>query len=342
MVVFAPGQQDGKLNLDKSYRPGAGLKAHKLPFNLKMNLLKNPFVSVIVPVFNDAKSLETCLQALEKQTYPQNLYEIIVIDNASDEEQDIKGVVAKFNQAIAIYEHTPSSYAARNQGIFLAKGEIIAFTDADCIPFSNWIKKGVENLLQVPHCGLVVGKIEVFFKNSNCLSMAEFYESIMAFPQKKYVEEEHFGATANVFTFKEVIELVGVFDARLKSGGDREWGNRIYTYGYRQIYAEDTCVSHPARHSFKALSKKAIRRAGGFYDLDLRRRQNYSYLKKKIFFINSLWSVFTRHSFFNAFVNPKLKTLNQKIKLFLVMCWLISVEICEMCRLELGGISTRE
>ena len=108
------------------------------------------FVSVIIPVYNDSARVKICLEALEKQTYPQNLYEVIVVDNASDEYPAIKDVVCQFSQAIAAYESRPGSYAARNKGISLAKGDIIAFTDADCIPAKNWIEKGVANLLSVP------------------------------------------------------------------------------------------------------------------------------------------------------------------------------------------------
>ncbi|HAA30818.1 MAG TPA: glycosyl transferase family 2, partial [Cyanobacteria bacterium UBA8553] len=76
----------------------------------------HPFVSVIVPVFNDAKRLKICLDALEHQTYPKHLYEVIVVDNGSDKNEDIEGVVAQFGQAIASYESIPGSYAARNKG----------------------------------------------------------------------------------------------------------------------------------------------------------------------------------------------------------------------------------
>ncbi|NJP21006.1 MAG: glycosyltransferase family 2 protein [Hydrococcus sp. CRU_1_1] len=74
----------------------------------------------------------------------------------------MKEVVAQFSQAFVTYESFPSSFAARNQGISLAKGDIIAFTDADCIPAIDWIEKGVKNLLFTFNCGLVAGKIEVF------------------------------------------------------------------------------------------------------------------------------------------------------------------------------------
>ncbi|MBO1348747.1 MAG: glycosyltransferase family 2 protein [Hormoscilla sp. GUM202] len=99
-------------------------------------------VSVIIPVYNDAEPLRTCLECLENQTYPKESYEVIVVDNAS--QSDTASVVNEFSQAMITYEKKPGSYAARNKGISVAKGEIIAFTDADCIPAADWIEKGVE------------------------------------------------------------------------------------------------------------------------------------------------------------------------------------------------------
>ena len=211
---------------------------------------------------------------------------MIVVDNGSDKDRAIEGLVAQFGQAIASYESFPGSYAARNKGISLAKGDVIAFTDADCIPAPNWIENGVRNLLQVPNCGLVAGKIEIFFKNPNQLTTVELYESIMALPQKEFLEKHQYGATANVFTFISVIEKVGLFDATLKSSGDVEWGRRVFLCGYKQIYAQDTCVEHPARYSFSQLYKKTIRYAGGHYALQSR-KYNY-FLQRNLIFFKSL------------------------------------------------------
>ena len=243
--------------------------------------ISRPFVSVIVPVFNDAERLKTCLDALEAQTYPKSLYEVIVVDNASDEGQNIKGVVAQFSQAIAAFESQPGSYAARNQGISLAKGEVIAFTDADCIPCHQWIEAGV-NCLQDLNCGLVAGEIEIFFKDPSRPTPVELYESIAAFHQKQWLEQEHFGATANLFTWKKVLDRVGKFDATLKSAGDREWGNRVATFGYEQSYSSDAYVAHPARSSLKQVYLKNMRIIGGLYDLQTKKYQ--SQLSKELAF----------------------------------------------------------
>ncbi|NJR32909.1 MAG: glycosyltransferase, partial [Chamaesiphon sp. CSU_1_12] len=72
--------------------------------------MSHQFVSVIIPVFNDAERLRLCLEALQNQTYPQNLYEVIVVDNGSNPDEDVKSVVAEFGQAIAAFEPTPGSY----------------------------------------------------------------------------------------------------------------------------------------------------------------------------------------------------------------------------------------
>ncbi|PSB64628.1 glycosyl transferase family 2 [Chroococcidiopsis cubana CCALA 043] len=307
-----------------------------------INYWDRPFVSVIIPVFNDAKRLKICLKALENQTYPQSLYEVIVIDNDSDKIEDVQDIVCQFGQAIATYEKLPGSYAARNKGIALAKGEIIAFTDADCIPSVNWIEEGVKNLLQVPNCGLVAGKIEIFFQNLSCITPVELYESITAFPQKKLVEQHKYGATANLFTFQKVIERVGLFDATLKSNGDVEWGRRVNSFGYKLVYTDDACVLHPARYSWKQLYIRTIRLAGGAYNLQT--RQDNSFIRSNFIFLKNLIFDLTPPLMFvfHTFLDSRLQGLEQKIKVSLVMFFVRYVGAWEKLKLKTGATASRE
>jgi len=222
------------------------------------------FVSVIVPVYNDSARLMRCLQALEGQTYPDDAYEVIVVDNASEE--DIASVVAPFSQARRIHEAKRGSYAARNRGIACARGDIIAFTDADCIPHDTWLECGVERLVEKPSCGLVGGRIEFFFSTSGQPSPAELFDSTHFLKQERYVKREKFAATANAFTWKWVFDDVGQFDDTLQSGGDTEWGQRVAAYGYDICYANKACVQHPARHSYSELRQKKMRIVEGTVD----------------------------------------------------------------------------
>ncbi len=296
------------------------------------------FVSVIIPVYNDAERLKKCLLALEKQTYPQAQYEVIVVDNASEE--NIKDVVSQFPQARLTFENSPGSYAARNQGISIAKGEILAFTDADCIPTPNWIETGVKHLLSLSRPGIVAGGIKMFFKNPNNPTVIELYDSITNLQQKKMVEQAHCGATANLLTFKKVFEEVGLFDRELKSGGDSEWGKRAFSLGYPIEYAEESCVAHPARSSFTQLYKKVLRVRGGFYALEKKQTQE----NKNLFLselIKVLWKwkppliYAVRKSFFNQKVKAK------RVEIFIITLVFHYAGILEKTRLLFGGEAQR-
>lgn len=297
---------------------------------------------MIIPVFNDAARLKFCLAALETQSYPQSHYEVIVVDNGSDNDQDIQGVVAGFKQAIVTQELIPGSYAARNKGISLAKGEIIAFTDADCIPATDWIEKGVQHLLNTPNCGLVAGEIKVFFKNPERLTPVELFEKVTAFKQKEYLEKYKYGATANLFTFKSVIEDVGYFNNNLKSSGDLEWGVRVAAFNYQQVYAVDTCVAHPARYSFKQIYKRTTRIVGGSYDLQL--NKNYSFLQRKKVLLKSLLEDLLPPLNFiiKVFKDFQLNGIGEKLRVSFVMLFIRYVSAWERIRLMLGGVSIRE
>lgn len=235
-----------------------------------MTMPQAPFVSVIIPVYNDAARLAQCLRALETQTYPRQAYEVIVVDNGSCE--SIEPVMAHFLQAKAMVEKLPGSYAARNTGIAHARGEVLAFTDADCLPTTDWVEQGVKKLYSLSSMGSIGGQVVVTFRDAAHPTAVELYEQIMYFNQQRFIEQQRFSLTANLFTFKAVVDQVGRFDHELKSSGDKEWGQRASALGYPVIYAADARVFHPARSTLAELRQKVIRLSDGFDDLDQKRR----------------------------------------------------------------------
>jgi len=99
-------------------------------------------VSVIVPVNNSSDLITECIQALEQQSFPQNHYEIIIVDDGSTD-NTIEVVKAFTNvRVISIVHGGPA--AAINAGANAAVGEIIAFTDSDCVPTPTWLEKITE------------------------------------------------------------------------------------------------------------------------------------------------------------------------------------------------------
>ena len=300
-----------------------------------------PFISVIIPVFNDGERLQLCLTALAQQTYARSQFEVIVVDNGSEPIDPIKAAVEPYDNIILTFEPTPGSYAARNQGLTLARGEVIAFTDADCIPAPDWLEKGLLHLQQTPNCGQVVGKVQLFFTNPQAPTPVELYESVTAFSQVNLLKRFHGGATANVFTWRHVVDEIGKFDTQLRSGGDMEWGSRIYSRGYQQVYAEEVLVQHPARASFRELYTRTRRITGGHYDLQLRRANTFwqrQYIILKILFQNLSPPIFFT---MNTFLDMRLQGIDQKVKVSFLMFVVRYISAWEILRLRFGGTSIR-
>ncbi len=295
-----------------------------------------PFVSVIIPVFNDSERLKLCLGALESQSYAKECYEVIVIDNGS--EIGISSIEDHFPHAITAYEERPGSYVARNKGISLAKGEVIAFTDSDCIPDSQWIQEGVTALLAEPNIGLVAGRIDLFFKDRQHPTAYELYESIeMGFPQDEFIKEKSFGVTANLFTFRSILDQIGSFDESLKSGGDIQWGQSVCEYGYKLVYSDHALVQHPTRDSWESLRKRSVRIIGGKYDVLKRDLSSWELFLNLLLFLKPPF-----RSLYQIWTDTRLKSVNQKVKFTVVMLRVRITVIQERLRLQLlSGISER-
>ena len=167
-----------------------------------------PFVSVVIPTYNDTTSLKKCLACMTLQTYPQDLYEVIVVNNNPEDVLDLNPEIKRFQ---LLTETKPGSYAARNLGVNHAIGEIIAFTDADCLPADNWLENGVKHLMNGAE--RVAGKV-VFTFESDRLAPAEVYEKAFVFDQKRNVQRGC-SVTANLFVWKNQFNQVGLFEDTL-------------------------------------------------------------------------------------------------------------------------------
>jgi glycosyltransferase involved in cell wall biosynthesis len=229
-----------------------------------------PRAAVIIPVYNDAMGIETVLTALLNQSYPAKSYTIVVADNGSTDLtlRIVQQFQERFPNLIRLVEETTiqSSYAARNVGIRSAQGEIMAFTDADCMPQPTWIAAGVEALLE--RSAVTGGGRITFSYQGNRPNIYEYFDSARKLDQKSYVEQSGFAATANFFVRKEIFERYGPFRWDLVSGGDYEFGRRLTQAGEKMIYISDAVVQHPARPTLQAILKKSIRVARGQKQLE--------------------------------------------------------------------------
>lgn len=221
-------------------------------------------VSVVIPVRDGAATLARCLDAIAAQTHRPE--EVIVVDNGS---RDGSAELAHRHPVGArlAYEPRPGSYAARNAAVRSAAGEVIAFTDADCTPSPVWIAAGLAAVAG----GFDLAAGRVVPEVSAQPSMWEKFDAGHHVDQRKYVAEGGFGATANLFVHRHVFAAVGPFDAKLRSGGDKELCLRATRAGFRLGYVPDAVVGHQPRRTLSETWRLHRRLGAGLRDLAKRR-----------------------------------------------------------------------
>jgi glycosyltransferase involved in cell wall biosynthesis len=292
----------------------------------------SPRVSVIIPVHNGAHSLGACLGALEGQTLARADFEVIVVDNGSSD--DLAPVQALFPAVHWLREGVVGSYAARNTGLRHARGEFLAFTDADCVPEAAWLERGVAALAAGP--GTVIGG-EVPFLNpvGRELNSYELLETVMfgLGDIRRLIEERGFAITANLFTSRAVFGRVGEFDAQLKSAGDREWVLRAVAKGEILRYGGDVIVRHPRRSTRAAFFRKQRRLVGGRMDLLRRSRPSLGAVLHDL----RLVSLLDPRVYVVAFGDPRPKGLGRRIRFAGVVLLVSLFTTAEKLRLLLGG-----
>src|SRR3569833_614821 len=94
-------------------------------------------ISIIVPHLNQADALEACLRSLDAQTLSRDLFEVIVVDNGSARLP--ADIVARHPGVRLLHEPEPGPGPARYAGAAVAKGEMLAFIDADCRAHPDWL-----------------------------------------------------------------------------------------------------------------------------------------------------------------------------------------------------------
>lgn len=210
----------------------------------------NPDLSVIIPVRNNPEGLKRCVRALERQTLPAERFEIIVVDNGSDDgtlEMAEQLPVRLFTQS-----HPRTPYAARNRGLKEARGRIIAFTDTHCIPDRAWLENGMKRL-ESEGADLLGGQVEFTFSERG--SAAERFDSLVNLEMKENIARKGVAKTGNLFARRDLFSIVGPFREDVRSGGDVEWTGRATRTGFKIVFGPDVVVYYPARPLIPLLKK---------------------------------------------------------------------------------------
>ncbi len=123
-----------------------------------------PLISVIVPVYNGERYIAEAIESVAMQSYEP--LEIIVVDDGSTDNTGdvVRGLEVRLRESVIRYERQENSGAAsaRNRGVEMAGGELLAFLDADDVWLSDKLAKQVEMLNENHHYEAVFGLMEQF------------------------------------------------------------------------------------------------------------------------------------------------------------------------------------
>jgi len=208
-----------------------------------------PHVSVIVPVRNGAATIRTCLDALGHVEWPARALEVVVVDNRSTD--DTRAIVSGYPVRLVEESGVQSSYAARNRGVVAAHGDLLAFTDADCVPDPTWIRHLVAPFADAD-VGGVAGGIEAFAATTP----VERWQARRAIRAERAFGHPvmPFAQTANAAYPRTLVAALGGFDATVPFGGDLDFSWRMQRRtGRRLAFAPEALVRHRHRTTLRGV-----------------------------------------------------------------------------------------
>lgn len=218
------------------------------------------FVSVIIPTKNAEKHIFTCIESLEKSDYPNDKFELIVIDGGSvDKTVDIvKKLQKKYANIRLIFADGANTSVGRNIGIKSASGDIIinfsghAVAEKDFIRVLSTKLQDSENNIAGVGCkdGIPVDQSTSIAQYIECITSTKLGGSAMH--QHMEFHGEQFSDSISFTAYRrEIFEKVGFFDPALPSGDDAELNLRIRKAGYKLLHTPATCIYRYRREKLK-------------------------------------------------------------------------------------------
>ena len=234
-------------------------------------------LSVVVATYNRSAKLEALLRALSACSFDSAQCEVLVVDNnSSDRTKEVITNFQAWKQPIFKYllETRRGKSNALNTGIKSAKGEILAFTDDDCIPSTNWIDSIVREFETDSHLAVLGGRVELYDKEdiaatlSLCDDRIEIARGVQVIKNPPIIG-------ANMAFRRSFLDRIGEFDPLLGPGArcgiaeDVEILYRFHQGGFKIVYSPNVKVLH--NHGRKnesddlALSRQYAMGRGGLY-----------------------------------------------------------------------------
>ncbi len=216
-----------------------------------MNSGERLLVSVIIPCFNCAATIDRVIQSLRRQVLPPGIeMEVIVVDNGSGE--PTRGLLGRLPVKV-VREARRGPAAARNRGIREAGGEIIVFVDADARPTGgDFIARHVGALRAGGEMHISAGAISPDPEQPGVIALIDNWVSFFNWHDRLPPRPLVFHPAANLACWKKAFEVVGLFNEDLLWLEDFDWGERAGGAGFRIWFNPEAGVRHWGRTTLRA------------------------------------------------------------------------------------------
>jgi cellulose synthase/poly-beta-1,6-N-acetylglucosamine synthase-like glycosyltransferase len=252
-----------------------------------------PYCSVIVPTYRRLRQLPPCLAGLASLDYPRDRYEVIVVDDGGQQvpERAIASLAEKVPVQVLHVSHRGPA-AARNAGAARAKGALLAFTDDDCIPASNWLRTLAESLDH--HSNDMIGGRTVNALEENIYSSASqlLIDYLYLYYGQSTGDGRFFTSSNLALPTQRFLDLGG-FDASFPgaAGEDREFCDRWIHSGGAMRYVPEAMVYHAHQLSLRSFWQQHARYGRGayrFHRLRARRASRKMRIEPPTFYANMI------------------------------------------------------
>lgn len=227
-----------------------------------------PFVTLVMPSYNEELYIEECLRSLLSGTYPADRMEILIADGGSpDKTREIVARIAAQDSRVRLVDNSAHKIQSWGQNLAIkeSKGEFILICDVHAEYAHDYVEQLVNAFLRTgADCagGAQRAKAETWFQKALCAALA----SPLGVGGASYRSAEKEGFVDTVFPGafrRSILEKVGLYDVKAVTNEDAELQQRILEAGGKVFLSKDVVVYYYPRKSFRLLAKQYFKYGDG-------------------------------------------------------------------------------
>lgn len=227
--------------------------------------LRAPFCSIVVATHRRPEQLLACLDALSQLEYPRDRFEVIVVDDGGSD--PLGRSLQPFRDRLdltLIVQRRAGAAAARNRGVAHSRGDLLAFTDDDCLPDPGWLAALASR--HVCDSDRALGGRTISGLTDNPYSaMSDLVVAVGYEQNNPNQDAARFFASNNLAVPAEGFTAVGGFDPEFKSSEDRDLCDRWLARGSEMSYVPDAVVRHAHPLTFWSFCRQYFRYGRGLF-----------------------------------------------------------------------------